>query len=362
MVWGSLSESENNFTSPYLLSFDDVEKLSNCHGTSVAAKNVKTESVMTTQMMPVSYFKPDILTQHNIQLIQYSRQMKELSEQISNSYSKTNLDSIPPVPLMPARQPIQPNNSIKLTRRGAQQLLHKSVFHICAHEGFDATTESVLSTLADATEEMLIQFCKLLKVNTEREMLDQSTGFSDPMERTLHDIGFNGIKDLQDFYVTRVKCYNGRLRQDAERLHQSCIQAGSQWKNKSSGISNSWEDSEWTEWSGNETHDPEDSFKKESSNNFTLTENSNGEAVHQLHLEDNVNVSAPGLEPGLRMLHTLEQQEAACLSLKRLELESDDSNAITVSPQIPDSKGSHDLATSSSLPSSKNGNKKRKKN
>ena len=137
--------------------------------------------------------------------------------------------------------------------------------------------------MADATEEMLIQFCKLLKVNTEREMLDQSTGFSvsmkqvfvlqnyqvklidnlqDPMERTLHDIGFNGIKDLQDFYVTRVKCYNGRLRQDAERLHQSCIQAGSQWKNKSSGISNSWEDSEWTEWSGNETHDPEDSFKK----------------------------------------------------------------------------------------------------
>ena len=41
---------------------------------------------------------------------------------------------------MPARQPIQPNNSIKLTRRGAQQLLHKSVFHICAHEGFDGNS------------------------------------------------------------------------------------------------------------------------------------------------------------------------------------------------------------------------------
>jgi len=50
MVWGSLTETENNFTSPYLLSFDDVEKLSNSHGSSVPAKCVNSESVMTTQM------------------------------------------------------------------------------------------------------------------------------------------------------------------------------------------------------------------------------------------------------------------------------------------------------------------------
>ena len=35
-------------------------------------------------------------------------------------------------------------------------------------------------------------------------------------------------------------------------------------------------------------------ISRESTNNITLTENSNGEAIHQLHLEDNVNVSAPG--------------------------------------------------------------------
>lgn len=50
MVWGSLAETENSFTSPYLLSFDDVEKLSNCHGPSAAGKQVNPESVMTTQM------------------------------------------------------------------------------------------------------------------------------------------------------------------------------------------------------------------------------------------------------------------------------------------------------------------------
>lgn len=68
-----------------------------------------------------------------------------------------------------------------------------------------------------------------------------------------------------------------------------------------------------------------------------------------------------GLEPGLRMLHTLEQQEAECLNLNRLEGESDDSNTITASPQNPDSKTLHDSTSSSSMPISKNGNKKRKK-
>merc|ERR1740128_770586 len=305
-------------------------------------------------MMPISYFKPDVLTQHNTQLVQYSKQMEELVDQIQNSYSKTDVDGIPPVPLMPAQQKIAPKNSVKLTRRGAQQLLHQAVFQVCAHEGFDATTDSVLSTLADITEEMLVKFCTLLKVNTERELLSHSTGFADSMERSLHDIGLNGVKDLHDFYVTRIRCYNERLRVKSERLRQICVKAGSQWQKKPSGVSNSWEDSEWTEWSGNETHDPEDSFKKDSSNSFTHTENSNGEAVHQLHLEDNMNVSAPGLEPGLRMLHTLEQQEAACLSLNRLEGESDDSNNVGESPQ-------NDSTSSTLTTISKNGNKKRKK-
>lgn len=38
---------------------------------------------------------------------------------------------------------------------------------------------------------------------------------------------------------------------------------------------------------------------------------SNIEAANQLHLEDNAVIAGPGLEPGLRMLHTLEQQEAS---------------------------------------------------
>lgn len=56
-------------------------------------------------------------------------------------------------------------------------MLHRSIYHICAHEGFDSTTESVVSVLAGVGEEMLVKFCNLLKLNTEREILGQSTGF-----------------------------------------------------------------------------------------------------------------------------------------------------------------------------------------
>jgi len=43
---------------------------------------------------------------------------------------------------------------------------------------FTATSESVLSVLVDVVDEMLIKFCNLLKVNTERELLGRSTGFT----------------------------------------------------------------------------------------------------------------------------------------------------------------------------------------
>ena len=66
---------------------------------------------------------------------------------------------------------------MNLTRRGVQQVLHRSIYQVCAHEGFDSTTESVLSVLSGVAEEMLMKFCNLLKLNTERELLGQSTGF-----------------------------------------------------------------------------------------------------------------------------------------------------------------------------------------
>lgn len=56
-------------------------------------------------------------------------------------------------------------------------MLHRSIHIVCAHEGFDRTTESVLSVLVGVAEEMLIKFCNLLKVNTERELLGLSTGY-----------------------------------------------------------------------------------------------------------------------------------------------------------------------------------------
>lgn len=173
---------------------------------------------------------------------------------------------------------------MKLTRRGVQQILHRSMYQVCAHEGFDSTTESVLSVLAGVAEEMLVKFCNLLKLNTEREILGQSTGFvvssiskfwvlsiklflcrQDAMERTLHDVGMNGVKDLHHFYTNRVIRYNDRLRQQSHNLHSMCVKAAVQFDHSKVGPGTPWEESEWaelTEWSGNEAMDNDSSFNR----------------------------------------------------------------------------------------------------
>ncbi len=51
--WGKFLDNSSNFTSPFLLSFDDVEKLSKDiapNTFSLNKTNVKAENVMTTQM------------------------------------------------------------------------------------------------------------------------------------------------------------------------------------------------------------------------------------------------------------------------------------------------------------------------
>lgn len=119
------------------------------------------------------------------------------------------------------------------------------------------------------------------------------------MERTLHDVGIQGVKELQNFYVDRVLRYNDRLKHQAEHLRTSCIAAAAQWSKKPSRPT-PWEDSEWAEWSGNEGHDADEnqsasfSRRRNSSTVELPPENSsNGEAVHQLHLEDNPTVLTP---------------------------------------------------------------------
>ena len=66
------------------------------------------------------------------------------------------------------------------------------------------------------------------------------------------------MKDLHDFHTHRVKRYNDRLRHQAEQHYQQCIAAANQWTHNSAQQAASWEDSEWTEWSGNENHESED--------------------------------------------------------------------------------------------------------
>ena len=53
--WGGFLENSSTFTSPFLLSFDDVEKLSKAEFVP-ASRNLKAENAMTTQMYNNFYF------------------------------------------------------------------------------------------------------------------------------------------------------------------------------------------------------------------------------------------------------------------------------------------------------------------
>lgn len=48
--WGGFLDETSNFTSPYLLSFDEIEKLSKEFVPCSTNKQFKAESMMTTQM------------------------------------------------------------------------------------------------------------------------------------------------------------------------------------------------------------------------------------------------------------------------------------------------------------------------
>ena len=85
------------------------------------------------------------------------------------------------------------------------------------------------------------------------------------MERTLFDVGMNGVKDLHNFYTNRVLRYNDRLRQQSHNLHRACVKAVTVDNTQVTGPGTPWEESEWaelTEWSTNETMDVDGSFNR----------------------------------------------------------------------------------------------------
>ena len=48
--WGELIEDEDNFTSPYLLNFDEIEKLNQQFVWPSPNKNTKSDNAIVTQM------------------------------------------------------------------------------------------------------------------------------------------------------------------------------------------------------------------------------------------------------------------------------------------------------------------------
>lgn len=81
------------------------------------------------------------------------------------------------------------------------------------------------------------------------------------MERTLNDIGFNGVKELHSFYTNRVVAYNDRLHFQAQNLRQLCVDAAVKLE-ESRASDLAWEEHESGESSGNEMSEVERPYKR----------------------------------------------------------------------------------------------------
>lgn len=198
-------------------------------------------------------FDADPITLHTIQLVQHSRKMKSLIQQLrdnsKNDKNDTHLAASIPIPQYPEtgkfnqqrtkswsfQRPIcktELNSGIgfascPIDNVDCRRLSRRSIATICAHVGFDMCKESALELLADITCEYYQRLTKHLRAAVDSQLLLGHSGFPDVLEQVFQECGVGSVHDLEDFYNNRVLRYHEsmvsqcqQLVQDYEKLHQ----------------------------------------------------------------------------------------------------------------------------------------------
>ena len=62
------------------------------------------------------------------------------------------------------------------------------------------------------------KFCQMLRLSRDNQLLGNSTGFADIMERTYRDMNLSSILDLQDFYSNFVFGRYTAIRKECKSL------------------------------------------------------------------------------------------------------------------------------------------------
>lgn len=101
---------------------------------------------------------------------------------------------------------------IQLDALSARQLLLKSVAAVNAHSGFEAATETALSTLTDVSTEYCLNLCKALKSRLEYKQPDET--IVDSFNHILQHFSSDDLTSLQDYWLTRIKSVALKLEKE----------------------------------------------------------------------------------------------------------------------------------------------------
>lgn len=188
----------------------------------------------------------DPFTLHTIQLNQHAKKLKtflltSIQHQESGKSEKESRQNtvaslhVPEIPEFPQKRKLDATTSIdpesmtkkrfspppELSLSVTRKILKKSAGAICAHVGFETTTESVLDFLTDIVHEYYQKITLLLRKNVDREAQTGHTGFVDVLEQTFQDAGVGSIVTLQQFYQNRIIGYHSSVLRRVQGLMDS---------------------------------------------------------------------------------------------------------------------------------------------
>uniref|UniRef100_G3MP37 Bromodomain associated domain-containing protein n=1 Tax=Amblyomma maculatum TaxID=34609 RepID=G3MP37_AMBMU len=185
----------------------------------------------------------DPITAHTIALIQHAKKVQSCItnlQQQDRDIKPLEAEYLPPIPegpCIPGLTTASPSNNsyneIKSERKSSWKpppqlgahatrvVLRRAVTAMCAHAGFDTTWNSVLEILTDVCSDFYRRLCWQLRTLVDREALTGQTGFVDPLDHALHEIGMEGgLSSLVQFFDYRVIGYNKHMMKTCLKLHQ----------------------------------------------------------------------------------------------------------------------------------------------
>jgi hypothetical protein len=87
---------------------------------------------------------------------------------------------------------------------------------------FQQSTDEALNILTDVACDFTRQFCQVLRLSRDNQLLRNSSGFADVMDRTYRDMNLGSILDIRDFYTNFVIGRYKAIRKECKSLIDEC--------------------------------------------------------------------------------------------------------------------------------------------